>query len=247
MRVGVAPLEVDLSECRLGASLPDRADAIIHLAQSRGRYPRDASDLFAVNTESTGRLLSYAAQAGVRCFILASTGSVYRRSDDPLTEDASLAADDAYAVSKRAAELLVLASAVTLRPVVLRLFVPYGPGQNDRLIPGLIHKVRTGTPIEIVEGGVPRTNPIWIDDLVTILVQALEGEADGVVNVAGPRVVSIAELARLAGMALGMEPKFVAKRGNRGDLVASTARMQALFGPPQLVEPAEGIRQMIGR
>ena len=36
--------------------------------------------------------------------------------------------------------------------VILRLVAPYGPGQRNRLVPGLISRVQEGRPVTLREG-----------------------------------------------------------------------------------------------
>ena len=76
---GVEWIEHDLVEPLADARLPDRIDAVIHLAQSRRyrEFPEGARDVFEVNTRSTFELLEYARRAGARSFVFASTGGVY--------------------------------------------------------------------------------------------------------------------------------------------------------------------------
>lgn len=244
---GAIPLEGDLSAYDGLARLPDDADVVIHLAQGSGSYPDDARALFEVNAGSTSRLLDYSDRAGVRRFILASTGSVYALSPSPLSEDSPLAASlDFYALTKRVAEVLVLGRAASLEVAVLRLFAPYGPGQRGRLIPRLIEAVRSGAPVTLRGGGAPRLNPIWIGDLVEILRQAVEGSGSGVVNVAGPRAVGIRDIALIAAAALGVEPRFVEDSApSHGDLVADTTLMETVFRARSLVDPTVGIARVL--
>jgi nucleoside-diphosphate-sugar epimerase len=129
---------------------------------------------------------------------------------------------------------------------ILRLFAPYGPGQTNRLIPRMIESVRSGRPITLSRGGEPRINPIYIDDLVPIVRQSLEDEASYTVNVAGPRAVSMRQLAQLIGRGIGQRPRFIRRDGEvAGDLIADTRRMERLFGIDRLLEPREGLARVL--
>ncbi len=129
---------------------------------------------------------------------------------------------------------------------ILRLFAPYGPGQVNRLIPRMIESVRQEIPVSLSRGGEPRINPIFVDDLVTILAQALVGDRTYTVNLAGPRVVSMRSLARLIGDAVGKKPTFVeADNKTGGNLVADTRRMHELFDVATMVEPGDGIARVV--
>jgi len=226
--------------------LPARADAVVHLAQGSGPYPAAARSLFGVNAVGTGRLLEYAERAGARRFVFTSTGTVYAPSRMPLAEDASLAASpEFYVLTKRVAEDLVTAAAERLSTLVARLFAPYGPGQRNRLIPRVVETVRDGRSVTLRDGGSPRLNPIWIDDLTDILARATEGAGEGIINVAGPRAVGIREIAEIAGTTLGVTPRFEEDPNpTSGDLVADIGRMVSVFGSRALVAPEDGIARV---
>ncbi len=129
---------------------------------------------------------------------------------------------------------------------VLRLFAPYGPGQVNRLIPRMIESVRNGTPVSLSRGGQPRINPIFVDDLVEIVVQAVKQDGSYTVNLAGPRAVSMRSLAQIIGAAVGRRPAFVETDSTtRGNLVADTGRMHELFDVATMVEPKDGIARVV--
>ena len=125
-------VQQDLAEALDPSRLPRRVDAVIHLAQSR-RYkdfPDGAQDIFAVNVHSTFR----AAGVGARGRRAASSCSprpagCTRTPPRPVREDDPVRLTNLYFRSKYAAEVLLGAYADLLRPVVLRPFFVYGPGQ----------------------------------------------------------------------------------------------------------------------
>jgi nucleoside-diphosphate-sugar epimerase len=237
----VTPVVVDLAQPLASSALPD-ADAVIHLAQANVPLPEGARELFGVNTYSTHELLDWGRRSGVACFVFASSGSVYGLGEGAVDEDTPRRASDLYAVTKRAAELLVEAYAGEYRSTsILRPFAPYGPGQKGRLIPSLIRRVRAGEPVTLTEGGRPRMTPMFVADTVRAFAAALELDGHHAVNVAGDEVVSIADLATAIADALGVEPVFDERLGSAGDLIADNARMHELLGLGTLVPLAEGI------
>jgi UDP-glucose 4-epimerase len=66
-------IQMDLSVGVDTAALPQRIDVVVHLAQSEyfREFPERADHIFAVNVESTFRLLEYARRAGASRFVLA--------------------------------------------------------------------------------------------------------------------------------------------------------------------------------
>jgi UDP-glucose 4-epimerase len=128
--------------------------------------------------------------------------------------------------------------------VRLRLFAPYGRDQTDRMIPRLIATIGEGRPVRLSRGGEPRLNPIHVGDLVEVIHQAVAGAGAPVVNIAGPRAVSVAEIAEIIGTTLGRMPVIEAHDVDpAGDLIADTTLMKATFQVGSLVDPTDGIAE----
>ena len=225
--------------------LPE-ADAVIHLAQANVPFPEGADALFAVNVAATQRLLEHARRTGARRFVLASSGSVYGASAGSLTEESPLAARDFYSATKVAAERLIQAYDEHLGIAILRLFVPYGPGQVRRMLPRLVERIRSGEPIQLNREGRPRMNPIYVDDVVHVMLRALEdAESFEVLNVAGDDVTDVRDVSVLIGELLGIEPKFEASDADVADIVADNTALHAFLGGARLVPLREGIGRMV--
>ena len=97
------------------------------------------------------------------------------------------------------------------------------------------------------DGGRPRMNPLYIDDVVRVVLAVLELDRSVVLNVAGDEAVSIKELAETIGRVVGREPRF--DEGSApapGDLVADTTRLHELFDLRPLVPLEEGLRRTLG-
>jgi nucleoside-diphosphate-sugar epimerase len=226
--------------------LPDTADAVVHLAQAGGSPP-DHSALGAVNVESTRLLLDYSRRAGVKRFVFASSGSVYGGSPSPIREDQSARPPDAYARSKAEAEALLERAPPELGVCALRLFAPYGPGQNGRLIADLIGRVASGLPVTLRGDGHPRLNPIFVDDVAQIVVRALDIPVPPILNVAGDEVLSIRDMAESIGRAVGFPPLFEDAPGDPpADLVGDTTLLRRTFELGKLTPFERGIAATVG-
>ncbi len=245
---GVEPLVVDLAVPALPRErLPARIDAIVHLAQANVPFPDGAAALFEVNTGSTQRLLDYARRASAARFVFASSGSVYGGGERPWSEDDCPNGTGFYAATKLASERLIQAYAGELAYTILRLITPYGPGQRGRLVPSLIDRVVHGRPVQLREGGRPRMNPIFVEHVVDVVLQALGVGGNHLVNVAGDEVLSIKEMAEIIGHQAGREPVFEHVPGaSGGDVVAVTARLRCTFRlPARLTSFADGVQAML--
>lgn len=239
----------DLSRPGWTDALPRQADAVVHLAQSRRfrEFPDGAPDMFAVNTQSTAELLEWARGAGVRRFVLASTGSVYGERDEPLTEDDAVAGTGFYAATKLAAEELTRAYASLFSVAVARLFGPYGPGQQGMLMANMIDRVRSGDEVQLAGGTGPVMSPVYVADCVEALLclVAAEGPAWRVYNVAGSERVTLADIvAAIAGQA-GVAPRTADGGGTARSVAASNARLRTELGWTPSTPLADGLRKTL--
>lgn len=228
--------------------LPRRVDAVVHLAQSRRyrEFPQGAQDVYAVNVDSTFRLLEYARAAGAQSFVLASTGGIYGYSYETLVETSPANPLNFYLTSKHIAESLVANYQSFFRTVLFRFFFVYGAGQEGMLVPTLLDKVRKGDQISIAGRPGQRINPINVVDAVDAFAPALALERSDVFNVAGDEIVSIRELVAVIEEATGegahvrhIDPE------HEGDLVADNTRMKDVLGVHPRVSLLEGIRSML--
>ncbi len=154
----------DLAQCR---ALIERTkpDVVIHTAG----HPFAARDLarieptFRDNLETVVNLLTATAQTGISRVVLC--GSL----EEPEPDDAAGALSSPYAISKWAATNYArLFHSLYQHPVVIaRLFMVYGPGQNDlkKLIPGSILSLLRGEAPKISSGERP-VDWVFVDDVV---------------------------------------------------------------------------------
>ena len=238
----------DLTQPLDRSRLPERIDAVIHLAQSpRYReFPDGAEDVYAVNVHSTFELLEYARAAGAQSFVLASSGGVYGYSYEKLVETSPTVPLNFYITSKYVAESLAANYQPFFSTVVLRLFFAYGPGQDRMLVPTLIDKVRKGDQISIAGRPGQRINPIHVSDAVEVFPPALQLTGSDVFNVAGDEVVSIRDLVGVIEEATG-EPAHVRHIDpeQEGDLVGDNTRMKDVLGVQPRTSLLEGIQSML--
>jgi UDP-glucose 4-epimerase len=245
-RSRITPLECDLATPVAEGSLPE-VEAIVHLAQANVRFPEGASELYRVNTASTQELLDHGRRVGTRRFVLTSSGSVYGFGPKPFAEGDPVQPHDFYALTKIHAEQLVAAYREHFATTsVLRLFAPYGPGQTGRLIPSLAQRVRRGDAVTLNGGGQPRMNPIYIDDLVAVLLASLGRDGHATVNVGGNEVVGVGEIAARLAAAIGTDARFEEGTAEGpGDLVGETTVLHELYAPTDLVPLGEGLKRTV--
>ena len=232
------------------AQLPSQLDAIIHQAAVIDTASIDETTPFLVNVVATWQLLTYAAVVGVRTFIHASTGGIYGCRNQPFHESDSPAPMDLYSLTKAQAELAVQAAPSNFHKVVLRYFFPYGVGTPNP-IPLYVERALTGEPIEIIQGGGPRFNPLYIADAVEATFRALALQGDHIINIAGHEVTTFAQIAEMAANLAGRRPVFqsiplrAAIPYYRADLVASIDRMVQVLAFRPKISLHDGIRELV--
>jgi UDP-glucose 4-epimerase len=242
---GVTPFIWDLTQPDAPFGLPP-VDVILHLAQSNVPFPGKANDMFAVHVACTQRLLEHARTTGAKRFIFTSTGSVYGGGERPWREDDPPSGAGFYAATKVAAERLIEAYGGLVPYTIFRLFTPYGPGQVNRLIPGLINRIRTGNAVTAPGGTGPTFNPLYVTHVVDALVQAVEAKGNQLLNLAGDEALSVRQMAEAIGRVSGKDPKIEDTPGTGDKIVGDTTRLRTLYHlPERLVTFEEGVRAMI--
>lgn len=242
-------IQMDLSEGLDVAALPPRIDAVMHLAQSEHfrEFPERADHIYAVNVESTFRLLEYARRAGASRFILASSGGIYGYAKEAVVESAEPHPPDFYLRSKQLAEILLFAYERYFTPIAVRPFFAYGVGQRPIMfIPRLVKNVLAGNPITLNPPDGLLVNPIHVDDAVKAFSAALTADFSGAINVAGPEVLSLGQIVRIIGGYLGREPVTERVAEAPGNVVGDVTLMSRVLGPPA-VPFSEGIVDLCRR
>jgi UDP-glucose 4-epimerase len=229
--------------------IPDRLDAVVHLAQSKRfrEWPAGATDMYAVNVHSTFQLLEQARRAGASHFVHASTGAVYAPSQAPLSEEDPVAPRGFYARSRWAAEVLVQGYADLLAAVSLRPFFIYGPEQEGMLVPNLAARVLAGDEVTVQGDPGIAITPIHVDDAVRAVAAAVELDRSAVLNVAGSETVTMTELVTRLAEAAGRESRIRHADGGGHDLVADTTRMHELLGVTPQVPLRDGLAGVVSR
>lgn len=228
---------------------------VIYVAQSPHyrQMPDKASHVFAVNSLSVVRAAVAAHKAGVQRFIYVSTGTVYAPSFLPLAETAPLRRDNLYAMSKLHGEEALGLFRHYMDVVVVRPFGIYGPGQEGRMVPNLISKVRSGAPIvlhpksdDLNDDGGLRISLCHINDAVNVLIRIARTGGPAYLNLAGVKAMSIREMALIIGQMLGRSPNFsIAPDPRDSDLIADINALRKLR-ITSFVDFKIGIKEMTG-
>lgn len=252
---GVRDLELDLAQLTpdtLARSTGGRLDAVVHLAARLDNpfgVDHTLAELASSNVVATLRLLEASAALGIRRFVHGSTGGVGRNppAGERMREDDPAGPVNPYGLTKHLAEQAVSAYRWPFEKVSLRYFAPYGRDGSNPLFQHVIAAIERGEAIGVGASGGHELNPIHVDDAVDATIRAIDAPGlPPVLNIAGPDVVSMAELTRLLAAALGRPANLREGPGSDESWVADIELMSRHLGRPR-IGIAEGIRREWGR
>ena len=167
--------------------------AVIHLAALLPGISDAASNRHA-NGMMLDNLMRWMKPRGLAACLFASGCNVYGNAAGPCTEETAPAPLDGYAEGKLAAEHALTDG--PWRSVSLRIAAPYGPHPG---VPTVVHRflkmAAAGEAITLWGSGARTQHFVHVADVGQAFLLALEKEAAGVFNIAGPSPVSMAQLA----------------------------------------------------
>ena len=227
-----------------------QANTVFHFAQSN-RYrdfPEGAEDVFRVNIASTFELLEWSRKHGVKRFIFASTGHVYKSYNKKLTEDGACAPDTLYANSKFSAERIVESYSDFFEVINTRIFGLYGPGQKNNLITNIIKLIEEGNEIKLDGDKGLSLTPLFIEDAVWVFIKlsrlALKNNKL-TLNLAGDEGLSLLEIAKQISEITKKKPKFTTTEKTPKLFLGDNKLMKKLTGQKNLVRFKDGIRKIL--
>lgn len=200
-------------------------------------------------------------KTGVRRVLFASSAAVYGNNGEgePIDEDTAKAPLTPYASDKLASEYYLdfYRREHGLEPAIFRFFNIYGPRQDPSspysgVISIFTERARQGLPISLYGDGEQTRDFFYVEDLVALLVQALEqpGVATGAVNVGLNQVISLNQLLAALKSVLGGLPEVSYGPARAGDIRHSRANNQRLlerFELPPVTPLDVGLGRLLGR
>jgi UDP-glucuronate 4-epimerase len=158
-------------------------DKVAHMAAMGSisysvRHPKVYEE---VNIRGTLNVLDAARRHQAHGVVLASTSSIYGRTDKiPFVETDSTDRPLApYPASKKADEVIAAAynTSYGLATICVRFFNVYGPRGRPDMTPYLFtDAIAHGRPITLYDGGRPRRDWTYVDDIVAGIVAALDAD-----------------------------------------------------------------------
>jgi UDP-glucuronate 4-epimerase len=234
---------------------------MVHLAAQAGVRHSLVDPYSYVQSNVMGHLVVLEAARllpGLRHLVYASSSSVYGANTTlPFCEtDRVDTPISVYAVTKRADELMSHAYAHLhgLPQTGLRFFTVYGPwGRPDMAYYSFAKAIAGGDPITVYDGGTPRRDFTYIDDIVAGVIGCLDRPPDGelparVLNIGNHRSEPVSALIALLERALGRRAivRHVPRpTADVAETFASVDAIAALTGFAPRTALAEGIPRFV--
>jgi UDP-glucuronate 4-epimerase len=229
--------------------------AVVHLAAMAGvRVSIERPQLYYdVNVMGTLNLLNAARDTAVGNVVLASTSSVYGRTNRiPFVEsdfcDRPLSP---YAASKRATELqgFTYHHLFGLNVTALRFFTVYGPsGRPDMMAYKVLSNIFDGAEVPIFNGGKMHRDWTYIDDIVSGVVAAAERPLGfEVINLGRGEPVLLSDFVRLIEEATGKRARLTPEPMPDADVpytFADSSKAREMLGYAPRVGVAEGVANL---
>jgi len=238
----------------LSAVRTAKPEAILHLAAFYAveHTPAQVGIMVDTNVRGAVALLESARVEKTPLFVNTSTCTVYRELGTPRTEADPVAPQNLYDLTKAHAEeaCRFYRNRFGVPSVTLRIFPPYGPGDNERrLIPSVIRHLQRGESPALTSG-TQRWDFVHARDIAAAYLavlaapeQALQGELFNVATGDARTVREVVEQVRtLLGSATPLRWDAIPHRRNEIWLNSGNAeKIRAMLGWEPRVPLAEGL------
>jgi len=167
-----------------------KVDAIFHEAAITDTTVMDQKLMMEVNVEGFKNILNFALKYDVRTIIYASSAATYGRGDCPMKEDQEPAPENIYGFSKVIMDNVAMNFWQTnpkFKVIGLRYFNVYGPGESYKgkfasMIYQLYLQMKAGKKPRIFKYGEQMRDFVYVKDIVSINLSALDAENSFIVN-----------------------------------------------------------------
>lgn len=231
----------DFSLAPAELALVEDADVLIHAGAFTPKCGTEANQIKSCNSNIafTEELLALPWR-NLKKIIFLSTLDVYNNLDCPISEATLTVPTTLYGMSKLYCERMMSLHAAErgIAIQVLRIGHVYGPGEEQyaKVIPKAIERIIAGGDVELWGEGEELRSFIYISDVVTAILKAVElQEEPGVINVVGGNVISIRDLLEKLIAIGGRQTKIVQQEfsGTRRDLVFDNTKLKRYLLPEE--------------
>jgi UDP-glucose 4-epimerase len=255
-------IEGDVADTALVARVMMGCQAVAHLAAvaSVQASVDDPVRTHQSNFVGTLNVCEAMRQAGVKRVLYASSAAVYGNNGEgeSIDEDTPKAPLTPYASDKLASEYYLdfYRRQHGLEPVVFRFFNIFGPRQDPSspysgVISIFSERAQKGLPITVFGDGEQTRDFVYVEDLVDVLVQAIEAPQveEGAVNIGLNQATTLKQLLEALAEVVGKLPPVSYGPARSGDIRHSRANNQRLlqrFKFPEQTPMSVGLARLLG-
>lgn len=256
-------IEGDVADAALVARVMVGCCAVAHLAAvaSVQASVDDPVRTHQSNFIGTLNVCEAMRQAGVKRVLFASSAAIYGNNGEgqSIDEDTAKAPLTPYASDKLAGEYYLdfYRRQHGLEPAVFRFFNIFGPRQDPSspysgVISIFSERAVKGLPITVFGDGEQTRDFVYVEDLVDLLVQAIEAPAleVGAVNVGWNQATTLKQMLQALREVVGDLPPITYGPARSGDIRHSRANNQRLlqrFTFPEQTPMNVGLARLLGR
>ncbi len=256
-------IEGDVADAALVARVMQGCSAVAHLAAvaSVQASVEDPVRTHQSNFIGTLNVCEAMRQAGVKRVLFASSAAIYGNNGEgeSIDEDTAKAPLTPYASDKLAGEYYIdfYRRQHGLEPAIFRFFNIFGPRQDPSspysgVISIFSERALKGLPITVFGDGEQTRDFLYVEDLVDLLVQAIEAPAleVGAVNVGWNQATSLKQMLQALQEVVGELPPITYGPARSGDIRHSRANNQRLlqrFTLPAQTPLRDGLARLLGR
>jgi UDP-glucose 4-epimerase len=256
-------IEGDVADAALVARVMVGCQGVAHLAAvaSVQASVDDPVRTHQSNFIGTLNVCEAMRQAGVKRVLFASSAAVYGNNGEgeSIDEETPKSPLTPYAVDKLASEhyLDFYRREHGLEPAIFRFFNIFGPRQDPSspysgVISIFSERAQKGLPITVFGDGEQTRDFVYVEDLVDVLVQALEAPQleVGAVNVGLNQATTLKQMLEALGQVVGPLPPISYGPARAGDIRHSRANNQRLlqrFTFPEQTPMNVGLARLMGR
>ena len=213
-------IEGDLSDPETLQNINTDIDFIFHFGSPTSvvQFKKDPIKCFNSTINGMKNVLEYAKTNSIKKLIYPSSASVYSNNPQPHSENIIPKPSNQYGVAKIECEKLANEYINDVNSIGLRIFAAYGPGeekkQNLSSVINLFLNDVSKNEIPVIFGDGTQTRDfIYIDDVITAILNSAEIPQQGIINVGSGNSISFNQIIEKIGIHTGKKfsPQYVKK------------------------------------
>ena len=213
-------IEGDISNSETLQNINTEIDFIFHFGSPTSvvQFKKDPIKCFNSTINGMKNILEYAKTNSIKKLIYPSSASVYANNSQPHNENIVPKPSNQYGAAKIECEKLANEYIDHVNSIGLRIFAAYGPGeekkQNLSSVINLFLNDVSKNEIPVIFGDGTQTRDfIYIDDVITAILNSAEVSQQGIINVGSGNSTSFNQIIEKIGIQTGkkISPQYVKK------------------------------------